>query len=268
MHPILFKIPVPDFLEGIFGEFFTVYAYGFFIVLGAVAGLIYVAYEGKKTFNLPFDKVNTLFLLILLAAVVGGKVFLYFEDPSRYAGNLKSLFSGRGFVFYGSLLFCIPAMLWFFKKNKLPVLPMLDIMAVTTCLVHMFGRLGCFMAGCCHGIEWHGPLAVTFTDPVCLAKPLNTPLHPTQLYSSVLILSILIVILLIKKNKKFHGQLFLSYLILYAIGRSVIEVFRGDISRGYIIEGFLSHSQFISMVVLAATLYFYTRFSKRPLKKN
>ncbi|MEM1406261.1 MAG: prolipoprotein diacylglyceryl transferase family protein, partial [Bacteroidota bacterium] len=257
MHPVLFKIPVPDFLEGIFGEFFTVHAYGFFIVLGAVVGLTYVASESKKDFKLPFDKVNTLFLLLLFAAVVGGKVFLYFEDPERYAGNLKGLFSGKGFVFYGSLLFCIPTMLWFFKKNKLPVLQMLDIMAVTTCLVHMFGRMGCFMAGCCHGIEWHGPLAVTFTDPVCLAKPLNTPLHPTQLYSAALIFSIMIALLFIKKRKQFHGQLFLSYLILYAIGRSVIEIFRGDMSRGYVIEGYLSHSQFISLLVLLSSVYFY-----------
>lgn len=265
MHPVLFKIPVPDFLEGLFGEFFTVYSYGFFIVIGAVAGLTYVARESKKNFNLPFDKVNTLFLLLLLAAIIGGKVFLYFEDPGRYAGNLKALFSGRGFVFYGSLLFCIPSMLWFFRKNKLPTLQMLDIMAVTTCLVHMFGRIGCFMAGCCHGIEWHGPLAVTFRDPACLAKPLNTPLHPTQLYSAALISSILIILLAIKRKKQFHSQLFLSYLILYALGRSIIEVFRGDISRGYVIEGYVSHSQFISLIVLIGSVYFYNRFRKRSL---
>ncbi|MEM6360142.1 MAG: prolipoprotein diacylglyceryl transferase [Bacteroidota bacterium] len=262
MHPILFKIPVPDFLQGIFGEFFTVYSYGFFIVLGAVVGLTYVANESRRNFNLPFDKVNTLFLLLLFASVVGGKIFLYFEDPGRYAGNFKALFSGRGFVFYGSLLFCIPTMLWFFKKNKLPVLQMLDIMAVTTCLVHMFGRIGCFMAGCCHGIEWHGPLAVTFTDPVCLAKPLNTPLHPTQLYSAALIFSIMIALFFIKKRKQFHGQLFLSYLTLYAVGRSAIEIFRGDVSRGYVIEGYLSHSQFISILVLLSSVYFYKRLKK------
>ncbi|MEM6523996.1 MAG: prolipoprotein diacylglyceryl transferase [Bacteroidota bacterium] len=265
MHPVLFRIPVPEFLEGILGNYFTVYSYGFFIVLGAIAGLLYVTRESKKHFDLPFDKVNNLFLLLLLAAIIGGKVFLYFENPGRYDGNLKALISGRGFVFYGSLLFCIPTMLWFFKKNKLPTLPMLDIMAVTTCLVHMFGRIGCFMAGCCHGIEWHGRLSVVFSDPACLAQPLNTPLHPTQLYSASLIFCIAIVLLIIKKRKVFHGQLFLLYLILYAIGRSVIEIFRGDVSRGYIIEGYISHSQFISVIVLISSLYFYNQFRKRRL---
>lgn len=265
MHPVLFRIPTPEFLEGVFGEYFTVYSYGFFIFIGAVVGLSYVAKESKKNFNLSFDKVNNLFLLLLLSAIIGGKVFLYFEEPGRYAGNLKALLSGRGFVFYGSLLFCIPAMLWFFKKNRLPTLQMLDIMAVTTCLVHMFGRVGCFMSGCCHGIEWHGPLAVTFSDPTCLAKPLNTPLHPTQLYSAFMIISITVILLVIKKKKKFHGQLFLVYLMLYALGRSVVEVFRGDVSRGFVIEGYVSHSQFISLIVLLGSLYFYIQFKKRRL---
>ncbi len=263
MHPILFKIPVPDFLEGVLGDHLTVYSYGFFIVLGAVSGVTYVAYQTKRKFNLPFDKVNSLFLLLLLAAIVGGKIFLYFEDPERYANNFKALISGRGFVFYGSLLFCIPAMLFFFKKNKLPTMPMLDIMAVTTCLVHMFGRVGCFMAGCCHGIEWHGPLAVTFTDPVCLAKPLGMPLHPTQLYSAGMIFFILILLLVFKRYQRFDGQLFLTYLMLYAIGRSVIEVFRGDISRGFVIDDYVSHSQFISLIVLVVTGYFYYKFYRK-----
>ncbi|MEL7001489.1 MAG: prolipoprotein diacylglyceryl transferase family protein, partial [Bacteroidota bacterium] len=170
MHPILFEIPIPEFLQGIFGSTFTIYSYGFLIVIGAIVGVSYVAYQTKTKFDIPFDKVNTLFLLLLLAAFVGGKVFLFFEKPAFYLNNFKALISGRGFVFYGSLLFTIPTMLYFFKKNKLPVYKMLDIMAITACLVHIFGRMGCFFAGCCHGIEWHGPLAVTFTDPVCMAK--------------------------------------------------------------------------------------------------
>jgi len=261
MHPILFKIPVPGFLEGLLGEYFTVYSYGFFIVIGAILGVTYVYKEGKKNFNMSFDTVNSLFLLLLFSAFLGGKVFLFFENPSYYSSDLSRLFTGRGFVFYGSLLFCIPAMLFFFKHYKLPVLPMLDIMAFTTCIVHAFGRLGCFMSGCCYGIEWHGPLAVTFSNEKCLA-PLNTPLHPTQLYSIAMILSILVILIILKRRKHFNGQLFLSYLILYAVGRSIIEIFRGDISRGYVIDGILSHSQFISLLVVIGATYFYLKLKK------
>ena len=263
MHPVLFKIPVPEFLQGVFPSSISIYAYGFFIVLGAISGFLYMATQAKKKYNLSFDQSNALLLLLLVAAIVGGKVFLFFENPVMYSENPKALISGRGFVFYGSLLFCIPTMLWFFRKHKLPTLPMLDIMAVTTCLVHVFGRMGCFMAGCCYGIPWEGPLAVIFTDPACLAKPLNTPLHPTQLYSASLILSILLILLWLRPKKKFDGQLFLTYLMLYALGRGVIEIFRGDVSRGYVIEGLLSNAQFVSLLVIAVAARYYYRFYKR-----
>lgn len=266
MHPVLFSVELPDFLDFL-GEYFTVYSYGFFIVVGAILGVTYVAIQSKKQFNLSFDKVNSLFLLLLISAFIGGKVFLFFEDPEFYASNFSKLLSGRGFVFFGSLLFCIPAMLIFFKINNLPKLPMLDIMAITTCIVHFFGRLGCLMAGCCHGIEWHGPLSVIFTDPNCLA-PLNTPLHPTQIYSMTGILSILLVLLIVKRNKKFDGQLFILYLMLYAVVRMVIEIFRGDISRGFVIDDLLSHSQFISLIVLIVAGYFYYKLGKKTNRQR
>lgn len=262
MHPIFFKIPLPDFLEDWLGEYITIYSYGFFIVIGAILGASYVAWQTKRKFNLSLDAVNTLFLLLLLAAIIGGKALLFFERPAYYLENFSDLLSSSGFVFYGSLLFAIPAMLWFFKRHRLPIRSMLDIMAITTCIVHFFGRLGCFMAGCCHGIEWHGPFAVTFSDPACLA-PLHTPLHPTQLYSSLMILGILIGLLILKRKKRFEGQLFLTYLMTYAIGRSIVEVFRGDISRGFVIDGYLSHSQFISILIFAGAAFFYHKYLKK-----
>ena len=263
MHPVLFEIPVPELLQGILPSTISIYAYGFFIVLGAISGFLYMATQAKKYFRLSFDQSNALLLLLLIAAIIGGKVFLFFENPSLYSQNPSALISGRGFVFYGSLLFCIPTMLWFFRKHKLPTLPMLDIMAVTTCLVHVFGRMGCFMAGCCYGIPWEGPLAVIFTDPDCLAKPLNTALHPTQLYSASLILSILLILLWLKPRKKFDGQLFLTYLMLYALGRGVIEIFRGDVSRGYVIDDLLSNAQFVSLLIIVVAARYYYKFYKR-----
>ncbi|MBT3801604.1 MAG: hypothetical protein HOG05_10675 [Bacteroidetes bacterium] len=168
-----------------------------------------------------------------------------------------------GFVFYGSLLFAIPTMLYFFKKNKIPILQMLDIIAITAPIVHAFGRLGCFMAGCCHGVPTNSFLGITFSDPMCAAHPHDVPLHPTQLYSVFMLAIIIIVLSVIKSRKQFHGQLFLIYLTLYAIGRSIIEIFRGDEARGYIIDNVISHSQFISIFVIAGVIYFYFRLLKK-----
>lgn len=263
MHPELFTFNIPDFLQSILPATVTIYWYGFLIALGAIVAISYTAYHTKKHYQLKFEDINTLFLLLLLASIVGGKVFYFFEDPSYYVSHFGELFTGNGFVFYGSFLFTIPVMLVFFKVHKLPIFGMLDIMGITTCIVHIFGRMGCFMAGCCHGKPWDGPLAVTFTDAHSLASPLQTALHPTQLYSATMIGIILIILLRIKKRQAFPGQIFLSYLILYATGRAIIEIFRGDISRGFIIDGYISHSQFISLIlIIIAVVIYYQRYKK------
>lgn len=261
MHPILFEAGV-----------FTVYTYGFFIALGAISGFAYMAYQGRRQFGLTFDQTNNLFLLLVVAGVVGGKLFLIFENPSYYFANPRKLVSGSGFVFYGSLLACIPTMLWFFKKHKLPVLAMLDVMAVVTCMVHGLGRIGCFMAGCCYGKPTGSAFGAVFTNPVCQAQPLHTALHPTQLYEAGWIAAILITLLFLRHRKQFDGQLFMIYLVMYALGRGVIEVFRGDIQRGFVIADVLSNSQFISLILVAAAIYFYVKWRReakcKPVKKK
>lgn len=263
MHPELFHFHVPGFLQGILPETLTIYSYGFLIAMGAILAFSYTAYESQKQFKIPPYQMADLGILLLLAAFVGGKVLFYLENPDKYLAEPALMFKnlGKGFVFYGSLLFCIPTMLWFFRKHKLPVLPMLDIMAVTTCIVHILGRLGCFQAGCCYGLPSDGPLAVTFTHAKALAKPLGTPLHPTQLYDAGQIFIILMILLWLKPRKKFDGQVFLVYLFLYAIGRSIVEIFRGDVQRGFVIEDILSHSQFIAVLMMAAVVYFYRKLS-------
>jgi phosphatidylglycerol:prolipoprotein diacylglycerol transferase len=252
MHPILFEF------KGI-----TIYSYGFLIAIGAIAGIWYMAVHGKREVGLTFDQANTLFLLIFLAAFVGGKVFLFFEEPSTYIANPGMLLTGRGFVFYGSFLFAVLVMILFFRKHRLHPYRMLDVMAVTTCLVHMFGRLGCFMAGCCYGRPTASWTGVTFSDPSCYADPKNVPLHPTQLYEAIYILLVLVVLLYLRNKRTFYGQLFLTYLILYAIGRSVLEFFRGDETRGYILKNFISHSQFVAIIILVVVGFIYVRLAKQ-----
>ncbi len=252
MYPILFESsPI------------TIYSYGFCIALGAGLGFLYMYRQGNKQYGLSFDQSNNLFILLVLAGITGGKLFLIFEEPSLYLHNPKKLISGSGFVFYGSLLLTIPVMLWYFKKIKLPVLGMLDIMAIVTCIVHGFGRIGCFLAGCCYGLPTNRFWGVIFTNTRCQAEPLNTSLHPTQLYEATLIFSIMVMLWLFKSSKKFDGQLFLLYLMTYAAGRGVLELFRGDIQRGFIIDNILSNSQLISLLVIFVASFFYLRLRRK-----
>ena len=245
MHPELFSI----------GDF-TVHTYGFMIMIGATLGYFYMSITVKRDLGITSDKIQNLAILIILAAFVGGKVFFYFEDPGYYFGTPSNMFKGfrTGFVFYGSLLFAIPTVIWYFRKQKWPVWPMLDRIAITGCIIHMFGRMGCFFAGCCHGLPTESFLGVTYTDPASQAEPLNVALHPTQLYEVTWIAIVLVILIMMKRHKRFDGQLFFVYIILYSIGRGVIEIFRGDVRRGFIIDGILSHSQLISLVVITVAV--------------
>jgi phosphatidylglycerol:prolipoprotein diacylglycerol transferase len=139
---------------------------------------------------------------------------------------------------------------------------MLDIMAIVTCIVHGFGRLGCFMAGCCYGLPTDSFLGVIFSDPKC-AAPLHTPIHPTQLYEATFIFLLMTALLVLRQRKIFDGQVFLVYLVAYACGRSVIELFRGDFERGFVIKDIISISQFISLLIIAAAVYFYVKLNRR-----
>lgn len=263
MNPELFTIAVPEFLQSFLPSKITIYWYGFLIAAGSITAIIYTARTAKSKYGLSYDDANSLFLILLVASILGGKLFYYLENPSYYNQNFQQLLTGRGFVFFGSLLFTIPAMYWFFKKHKLPVAGMLDIMAITTCIVHAFGRMGCFMAGCCYGKPWDGPWSVIFNNPNSLASPLHTSLHPTQLYSASLIILILLLLIRITNRKMFDGQVFLSYLILYSSGRAIIEIFRGDIARGYIIDKYISHSQFISFILIIICVAIYYQLWKK-----
>ncbi len=247
----------------------TLHSYGLLIATGALVGFWYVARESKKQLGLELDTIQTMAILVILAAVIGGKVLFYLEKPDKYFWDLSAMLkdSRNGFVFYGSLIFAIPTMVWYFRKNKIPALPMLDIMAFLALILHGFGRMGCFLAGCCYGKETDGPIYVTYSHEASVA-PTDVHLHPTQLYSVFLLASIFVVLWMFKRYKRFEGQLFFLYIILYAIGRGVIEIFRGDIRRGFIIEDWLSHSQFISILMISIVAFFYVRQLKKSKAKT
>ena len=145
---------------------------------------------------------------------------------------------------------------------------MLDVMAITTCIVHGTGRIGCFLAGCCYGKPTQSFLGVTFTDPASQAEPLNTPLHPTQLFSVFFIYSLMAFLIIMLRHKSFNGQVFLLYLLIYPAGRLIIESFRGDISRGFLFNGALTNGQFVSILVIAAAVIFYIRLYHLHRTKN
>ncbi|MCT4699430.1 prolipoprotein diacylglyceryl transferase [Tenacibaculum haliotis] len=234
----------------------TIYTYAICIAFGTLLAVVYTKWQAKKTLDINLK--NSFFYIVFIAGFIGGKIFLFFEKPLYYIQNPQSVFTvfSGGFVFYGSFICITITIIWYLKKHKILVLPMLDILALTTTIVHSIGRLGCFFAGCCYGKETNSIFGITFSNTGL------TTVHPTQLYEVFAILVIMNLLLIIKKRKRFNGQIFICYVVLYGIVRSFLEVFRGD-NRGFIIEGFLSHSQFIAACLIIIISYFYIKLNKK-----
>jgi phosphatidylglycerol:prolipoprotein diacylglycerol transferase len=264
MFPKLFTFKTPSFLHGFLPEELSIYSYGFFIALGALAGFLILSSQRKK-FRLTTDELSSLLIWIIVMSFVGGKVFFFFEDPEKYIQNPKPLYSGGGFVFYGSLLFSLSYLLFWVNRKKIALRPFMDVIALMIPVVHMFGRIGCFFAGCCYGKVCSSSLGVVFTDPLSKARPLGTPLYPTQLYDVAINLVIILVLVVLRKRQKFSGQLLAAYIALYAIGRFINEQFRGDEARGFIFDGWFSHSQAISIGLIGFAVFLYIKWKAKGM---
>lgn len=268
MFPILLKFKTPDFLRFILPENISLYSYGLFIGLGILFCYL-IVYRKTKHIGINKDNLSELFIWSFVAAFVGGKLLFFAEDPAKYFGEpslmLKNI--GSGFVFYGSLIFVIPTMILWLRNKKIPVISFFDGLAWGAPVLHSFGRIGCFMAGCCHGKVCNNFLGVMFSHPKSAASPLNTPLYPTQLFDIAVNLIALSAIYFFSKKQKFGGQLFLVYLIIYAAGRIIIENFRGDAERGFLFNDAISYSQFIAVLLILCSVSVWV-FLKNKMKQN
>ena len=152
-----------------------------------------------------------------------------------------------GFVFYGGLIGALLCALLAKKIHKIDVAALLRSCIFFLPLAHGFGRIGCFLGGCCYGIPYDGWLAVTFPDDVGIPEPLTR--FPVQLVESALLICLAIVLFILAYRGKDRRTISI-YLIAYAIIRFVLEYLRADAARGSFL--FLSTSQWISILIVIA----------------
>jgi phosphatidylglycerol:prolipoprotein diacylglycerol transferase len=253
MHPILFEI----------GDW-PVYSYGVLLALAYLAGLQLAVMRAKRA-GLDSARIMDLGIYLIIAALVGAKLMLVVVDFDYFRERPRELLSlvRAGGVFYGGLLFSLVTGLWLVRRYKLPVWKSADMYAPGIALGHIIGRLGCLLAGCCYGRPTDVPWAITFTSPAADANvgtPLGTPLHPTQIYDAGAELVILIFLLVTeRRGKPFAGRTFWLYMLLYAISRFIVEIYRGD-ERGTLAG--VSTSQFVSLFMVPLALVMLLRLRR------
>jgi phosphatidylglycerol:prolipoprotein diacylglycerol transferase len=262
MHPKLITLPAFELFGKHLGPF-TLHTYGVLLAIAFLAGLWIAGRQAKKA-GLDANRITDMAVYVLIAGLVGAKLLLLVVEWSYFSKNPRELLSifQSGGVFYGGLLGALPVAWWYIRRHSLPGWRTADVLAPGVALGQGLGRLGCFAAGCCFGRPADVPWAVTFRDPYAtrtVGTPLDTALHPTQIYESLAVFAIFGFLLWLSSRRTFDGQVMLAYVALYSVVRFLIEFYRGDAARGTVFGGMLSTSQFIAILLVlgAALLYPY-----------
>ncbi len=253
MHPILFTLP--DWIPLLGGK--ALHTYGALVALGFFTGMQWIRFESKRV-GLNPDRAMDLFFYIVLAAIVGSRVLYVFASvPDWWRDPLVFIrFWEGGLVFYGGLIGAVLVSILYARKHAIPFFKIADVFTPAIALGHAIGRLGCIAAGCCYGKPapaWF-PLSFVYPSGPNALAPAGIELYPVQLFESLAEGLIFLFLIWFRKKKKFEGEVFLLYIIIYPVLRAILEIFRGDEIRGFVIDGVLSTSQFIGMIwVVIAT---------------
>lgn len=239
----------------------TIYSYGLMIAIGVLAAIGLGEHLAKKTGLAEDGFMTSLGVYSVIGGFLGAKILYWItilpelmRDPSHF------LDLANGFVVYGGLIGGILTAWIYCRWKKTDFLKAFDLAVPLIALAQGFGRIGCFLAGCCYGEETHSVFGVVFHNSPY--APSDVRLIPTQLISSGLdFLNFLFLYLLFRRQSRKDtaeqkkGTVGCMYIITYSVGRFILEFFRGDLERGAV--GVLSTSQFISVFTVIAGIVLF-----------
>lgn len=264
MYPELFRI----------GDF-PINTYGVLLALGLVLALFAAARLAVRD-GLPKERIYDLGLWTILGGLLGSKVLMFFVEDNVQVFSLDFLRSGG--VYFGGFLGGFVTLVLLIRLYKLPFWKVGDAFAPGVALGQVFGRQGCFSAGCCWGKPTDLPWGVHFSEAghTNTGVPIYGPdgsdlfLHPTQLYESFTMLAVFVLLVWLHRRKKFDGQILLAYGVIYSIFRFLVEFVRDD-PRGDILgitsmTG-LSTSQIISLIVAGGATFLLFKLKGRKAEE-
>jgi len=243
---------------------FELPTFGLMMMTGLLAAFALLHFQ-RKYIGITEDDFYSAAIMAILFGMLGSKILYWIVEIDQVIADptyiLRTLTVGM--VFYGSLIGGIGGLALFCLKKKQPLLQYVDLISPAMVLGQAFGRIGCFLAGCCYGMPSDSCLAVTYPAGVGSAAPSDIALLPTQLFESAFCFVLAAVLAVIFRKQKKLGTTTGWYFILYGVWRFIIEFFRSD-DRGTV--GTLSTSQFIGIfiVLMGIALLLLMKKGKTP----
>jgi phosphatidylglycerol:prolipoprotein diacylglycerol transferase len=218
-----------------------IYSYGTMVALGFFIAFMLILRRAKDL-QISADFISDLFLVILISSIVGARLLYVLVNGAYFLRNPLEIIMVHhgGLILYGGVISAVAASYFFITKRGYAFYAIGDLFIPYLALGQAFGRMGCYLNGCCFG---------TVTDSACgVVFPLNSlpyqdhvekgiirldshfslPVHPVQLYSALLDVIIFMVLLSVDRKKKLRGQTFWLYFILYPVKRFLMELLRDD----------------------------------------
>ncbi len=274
MRDILFQLPFPFSDKGL-----PVHAYGVMAMLGFLAAWLVARHRAPKA-GISRINITDLCFASLIGGIFGARIFFVVQEADFFFNTARPDFSlldvfkiwKGGLVFYGGLFGAFVVVLALLIRRRIDPLNALDVITPSLCLGMAFGRIGCFLHGCCYGAPlpanpWYAVVFPLNAEPykgggARMIEP-GTPLFPSQIVSSINMLILFAVTSLWLHRRKGPGEVTALTLILYSVHRFAIEFFRGDTRA----PGEFSIAQWISLPVFFTGLivFVYCRLNPRPL---
>jgi phosphatidylglycerol:prolipoprotein diacylglycerol transferase len=246
MYPLLIHLYGP----------IAIYSYGTAIAIGIALSVFLATQDKKQALIISTKKFYDVIGLSTIAGIFGGHVLYWLEEDCCSWGSLFSFWNGLSLL--GAVIGIILFLIYYLPRINVPILPFFDLVAVYAPLAQCFGRIGCFLAGCCYGRPTTLPWAITYTDPAVTA-PIGISLHPTQLYSAFLLLLIFFIMRFALRDRlQKPGQLTAVYLILTNGERIITDFFRTDHDPLYQLLA-------LALVLSGIGLFYWATTNKRKI---
>ncbi|MDD5156238.1 MAG: prolipoprotein diacylglyceryl transferase [Candidatus Omnitrophica bacterium] len=199
---------------------FSIYSYGMMLAIAFVVGSALAAMEAGRR-NIEPDIIFNLCFVIAISGVIGARIFYVATNLGEYLRDPLEIFMLQhgGLSWFGGLMLGAAAGIAYVRHKKLPLLKILDLMSPFVALAQSIGRIGCLLNGCCFGRESAYGLYFPVHDKVLI---------PTQMYSSLFLVFLFIILRILQDRPHKQGYVFFSYLALYSVGRFFIEFWRAD----------------------------------------